>query len=80
MPIYGFMCSKCSYGFEQHLSIDERDIPTAQSCPRCNHYTVSRVPGYGGFRLKGFCWSRDNYTRTLGDDPRGSQYHNEDYE
>ena len=36
-------------------------------------FFMDRVMGYGGFQLKGSCWSRDNYSTVLGDDPRYSK-------
>lgn len=71
MPLYTFYCTECGYNWDESLRIEERDTPQSFPCPECHAYEVHRTVGCAGFQLKGFCWSRDNYSRTLGDDPRG---------
>ena len=71
MPLYEYFCKVCSKTWEENQPVDLRDLPTTLPCPSCSKYEISRMVGCAGFRLKGFCWSRDNYSRHLGDDPRG---------
>ena len=80
MPIFEYCCRHCGLKFEQMRKSVERDEPLAFSCKRCGEYELFRVPGIGGFHLKGFCWSRDNYSRTVGDDPRGHFQKEEDFD
>jgi putative FmdB family regulatory protein len=68
---YEYYCESCKNIWEGSYPINYRDLPTTLPCPSCKEYTVKRSVGCAGFRLKGFCWSRDNYSRLLGDDPRG---------
>ena len=70
MPTFEYVCEHCHLQWEQLLSIEERDDPTHQVCPRCSKPTVVRPTRCAGFILKGHCWSRDNYTTHVGDDPR----------
>ena len=80
MVMYRYCCAHCNRQFEEMHKIKDRDEPVSFPCVRCGEYEVYRVPGCGGFKLKGFCWSRDNYSRTIGDDPRGSQQKQEDFD
>lgn len=75
MALYTYICDDCGYYWEEYLPIRLRDTPTELPCPNCEDFHVRREVGCAGFQLKGFCWSRDNYSRTLGDDPRGVQAH-----
>lgn len=78
MPLYRYCCSNCGVQFEDILKVADRDNQLAFACNRCGAFDIFRVPGCGGFHLKGFCWSRDNYSRSVGDDPRGHFQKNED--
>lgn len=71
MPLYTFVCKTCGYNWDEQLKVEERDLPLSAACPKCGDYEIYRAVGCAGFQLKGFCWSRDGYARTLGDDPRG---------
>ena len=35
MPVYTYCCNKCDYEFEDILTIENRNIPCGNSCPRC---------------------------------------------
>jgi len=59
-------------------SVAERDDPIhLGNCEKCGGF-LRRLVGCAGFHLKGSCWSKDNYARTLGDDPRGHFANNKD--
>lgn len=77
-PLYEFTCKACDKVWEESQPVDLRDLPTTLPCPYCGQYDVARTVGCAGFQLKGYCWSRDNYSRTLGDDPRGAYEHQKD--
>lgn len=63
MPMYEYWCSECDNVFEEQQLIANRDLPTIRPCSCCGGYTINREVGNGGgFRLKGSCWSRDNYS------------------
>jgi len=70
MPVYEYECDACHEPFEQEQKIEDRDAPCNTPCPFCGELAVLRGIGSVGFILKGSCWSRDNYARNLGDDPR----------
>lgn len=71
MPLYEYFCSKCNNSFEEQYLIEYRDVPVTQPCRNCKEYAVKRCVGNeGGFRLKGSCWARDNYSTHVGSDPR----------
>ena len=67
MPWYEYECPECGHVEELDRKIAERD--TLVFCSEC-HSVTKRCIGSAGFILKGNCWSRDNYARVLGDDPR----------
>lgn len=71
MPNYAYLCDNCKFEFTANLSVANRHDPTLFPCTECNEYMIRKQIGCAGFVLKGYCWSRDNYSRTLGDDPRG---------
>jgi len=75
MPTYSYTCKDCNHEWEELLPVAHRDNPTDMPCPECSSFHISRGVGCAGFQLKGFCWSKDNYSRTLGDDPRGVHAH-----
>lgn len=79
MPTYIYKCKKCGHIFEELFPVDNRDYPLSFACDNCGEYELYRVPGCGGFILKGSCWSRDNYSTLVGDDPRGHFQKEEDY-
>ena len=81
MILYTYCCKSCGHNWDKFFKMEDRDYPLSFPCPSCGDYEVFRAVGCAGFQLKGFCWSRDNYSRTLGDDPRGVFHKNsEEYE
>lgn len=42
MPTYDYRCAKCDHSFELFSSIDNRDIPCTQKCPKCSKKNISR--------------------------------------
>lgn len=36
MPTYDYYCTKCEKSFDKILKIDDRKLPTEESCPNCN--------------------------------------------
>jgi len=71
MPTYTYSCLDCKHKWEELLPVAQRDNPIEMPCPECEGFNITRGVGCAGFVLKGFCWSKDNYSRTIGDDPRG---------
>jgi len=71
MPTYEYKCDKCERIFESHRSVEQRNDFHLTPCGEECGGTLHRSVGCAGFQLKGFCWSKDNYSRTIGDDPRG---------
>lgn len=35
MPLYEYRCNKCEHVFSDMLKMDDRHLPTEQSCPNC---------------------------------------------
>jgi len=68
MIVYQFECPECGALREESLAIKDRDA-VKFLCHRCDT-ELRRSVGCGGFELHGTCWSRDGYSRILGDDPR----------
>lgn len=69
MPIYQYQCASCKLKFTEVLPVADRHIPTTEPCPECGEPTVLKESVCAGFILKGHCWSKDNYSRYLADDP-----------
>jgi len=42
MPSYAFRCEKCDHSFDDTLSVNDRDIPTKNPCPKCKKKKVIR--------------------------------------
>lgn len=80
MILYEYRCNHCGFTFEEQHNVEDRNSVLAFGCGRCGEFELYRMQGCGGFKLKGHCWSRDNYSRTVGDDPRGHFEKSEDYE
>ena len=76
MPRFLYQCGSCDNEFELDLPVSDRDFPVREICSRCGEREIYRVPGCGGFQLKGYCWSKDNYSRVLGDDPNYQKNYN----
>lgn len=45
MPNYGFICEDCSHQFESLLSINDREIPLHENCPKCGQRKVTKDYG-----------------------------------
>ena len=41
MPIYEFVCGKCSHKFETFIQL--RDAHKIQQCPKCDEKTAERI-------------------------------------
>lgn len=50
MPIYEFMCNKCSKEFEALILSENEPVP---SCPECRGDDVSKLLSAGSFRPHG---------------------------
>lgn len=70
MILYEYICTRCNLRFEKTMELSKRDAPCSEPCPRCLEMSIERPTRCAGFILKGHCWSRDNYTTHVGDDPR----------
>lgn len=66
---YTYTCRGCHFSFTEKLPVNDRYLPTTLPCPQCGEMEVLKDIGSALFQLKGYCWSKDNYTRTVGDDP-----------
>jgi putative FmdB family regulatory protein len=42
MPIYGFICDDCGHNFDEMLSIENRERPLSENCPKCSKQKVRR--------------------------------------
>lgn len=40
MPCYDYHCTKCGHAFEQFQKVDDRDIPTKESCSECGEKAI----------------------------------------
>ena len=78
MPVYEHKCEYCDWTIEVQSKVLDRD-KEVYMCPQCGEDGIlskmRRTTGYGGFSLKGSCWSRDNYATHVGDDPSWSERH-----
>lgn len=59
MPIYEYMCDKCSHEFEREQRITEDPIKT---CPKCRSRRVKKLISQTSFVLKGGGWYSDLYS------------------
>jgi putative FmdB family regulatory protein len=59
MPIYEYLCEKCSHEFEREQRITEDPVKT---CPKCRARKVRRLISRTGFVLKGSGWYSDLYS------------------
>ena len=50
MPTYQYLCSHCSYEFEEFQRITEAPVAI---CPKCGHIPHLIITGGAGFLLKG---------------------------
>ena len=58
MPIYEYLCAKCSHEFEREQRITENPVKT---CPECRSRRVKRLISQTSFVLKGSGWYSDGY-------------------
>ena len=61
MPIYEYLCEKCSHEFEREQRITEDPIKT---CPKCRSRRVKKLISQTSFVLKGGGWYSDLYSST----------------
>ena len=65
MPVYDLECPACGLEAEVTCSIDKRDMPLM--CADCGE-SMKRVLVHDiRFQLKGTCWAKDGYSRSVGD-------------
>ena len=58
MPIYEYLCAKCSHEFEREQRITENPVKT---CPECRSRRVKRLISQTSFVLRGSGWYSDGY-------------------
>lgn len=58
MPIYEYLCAKCSHEFERKQRITDDPVKT---CPECRSRRVKRLISQTSFVLKGSGWYADGY-------------------
>jgi putative FmdB family regulatory protein len=59
MPIYEYMCEKCSHEFEREQRITDDPVKT---CPKCRSRRVKKLISQTSFVLKGGGWYSDLYS------------------
>lgn len=59
MPIYEYLCEKCSHEFEREQRITEDPV---KICPKCRAKKVRRLISRTAFVLKGGGWYSDLYS------------------
>ncbi len=69
MPIYEYMCEKCSHEFEREQRITDDPVKT---CPECRGRKVKKLISQTSFVLKGGGWYSDLYSSSKKDDKKGS--------
>jgi len=69
MPSYIYLCSHCGLKFERQLSVDMRNLPLIEECPRCQEYEVIKLPSVCTIKVpEGNCGNAaNNYSSTHGD-------------
>tara|TARA_R110000824_G_scaffold224990_2_gene412646 strand:+ start:3370 stop:3660 length:291 start_codon:yes stop_codon:yes gene_type:complete len=45
MPMYDYVCEVCEHCFEESLSMNDRDRPTKNPCPKCGETQVKKTVG-----------------------------------
>jgi len=68
MPIYEYMCDKCSHEFEREQRITEDPVKT---CPKCRSRRVKKLISRTSFVLKGSGWYSDLYSSPKTDSMKG---------
>jgi putative FmdB family regulatory protein len=59
MPIYEYLCQKCSHEFEREQRITDDPVKT---CPKCRGRRVKKLISQTSFVLKGGGWYSDLYS------------------
>ena len=59
MPIYEYLCEKCSHEFEREQRITDDPVKT---CPKCRGRKVKKLISQTSFVLKGGGWYSDLYS------------------
>ena len=59
MPIYEYLCEKCSHEFEREQRITDDPVKT---CPKCRSRRVKKLISQTSFVLKGGGWYSDLYS------------------
>ena len=50
MPLYEYKCEECNHLFEEYHSMDDRNIPLNELCPKCgNKDSVFKLCSNAGF-------------------------------
>lgn len=65
MPIYDYRCPECG-NVEEDVTVTLDQLDTHQILCVCGE-VMCRVIGSSPVILKGSCWAKDGYSRTLGD-------------
>ncbi|OGV25723.1 MAG: hypothetical protein A3F18_01460 [Legionellales bacterium RIFCSPHIGHO2_12_FULL_37_14] len=61
MPIYEYVCKKCSHHFEVLQKLASKEKPF---CPACKARKVERIVSAAGFQLKGTGWYATDFKST----------------
>jgi putative FmdB family regulatory protein len=77
--IYTYYCRSCGYEFTRELSVDKRERPTYEDCPRCSQREIRKMINSPHFRIKG-ARAANGYSDTVGDVEKftGKKYEPED--
>ena len=62
MPIYEYLCTSCSYQFEEVQKFSE---PSLDECPDCGKNSAERQVSMSSFHLKGGGWYKDGYSNNV---------------
>ena len=71
MPLYTVHCKNCHLA--EDMVIRLKDLDDVLLCANCGEPTV-RVPTCRTFILKGTCWAKDGYARSVGDMTPGKDF------
>ena len=77
--IYTYYCRGCGFEFSADLSVEQRNNPCSEDCPRCKGREVRKMIDSPHFRVKGAC-AANGYSDTIGDVEKftGKKYEPED--
>lgn len=70
MPIYEYLCEKCSHEFEKEQRITDDPVKT---CPKCRSRRVKKLISQTSFVLKGGGWYSDLYSSSKKDGKDGKK-------